>query len=121
MKDLLLGFVANRARVVEDQSGFLHRGYLTVSLGEECADNFFRIMHSHLAAEDFQVERFLRFSRHHDSSITHAAPAFVVGPATLPAPSCVRAVVFSTIESVRKPCLVSHSPLQSTVNQFVSS
>src|SRR5262245_54439780 len=60
MKDLLLGFVSDRTRVVKDQVSRLYCVHLSVALLHERADDFFGIMHIHLAAKGFQVKRFLR-------------------------------------------------------------
>ena len=56
VKDLLLGFVTNRAGIVEDQVGFLHGLYLAIAFGDERADDLFRVMHVHLAAEGLEVK-----------------------------------------------------------------
>jgi len=64
MEDLLLGFVADGAGVVEDEAGFLLSLDLAVALGQERADDLFRVMDVHLAAKGLNVERFLRALSH---------------------------------------------------------
>ena len=64
VKDLLLRLVADGAGVVEDQVRFLHGLYLAIALGNERADDFFGVMHVHLAAEGFQVELLVSTVRH---------------------------------------------------------
>ena len=56
MENLLLGFVANRAGVVEDEVRLIHGLNLAVAFRHERADDFFRVMHVHLAAEGFEVK-----------------------------------------------------------------
>ena len=64
MENFLLGFVADGAGVVEDQAGIFDSRDLTVALGNERADNFFGVVHVHLAAESFEVESLLGLGRH---------------------------------------------------------
>ena len=59
VEDLLLGLVADGAGVVQDQIGLLDGLHPAVALGNERADHLFGVVHVHLAAEGFQVERFL--------------------------------------------------------------
>ena len=65
VEDFLLGFVADGAGVVEDQAGLGFVGHLGVALLLQRADDFFRVMGVHLAAEGFDVE-----SLAHGSSIS---------------------------------------------------
>ena len=51
VKDLLLGFVADRTGVVEDQAGIFFGLDLPVALMLQCANDLFRVMGIHLAAE----------------------------------------------------------------------
>ena len=60
VEHLLLGFVANAARVVEHQVGVFGRFHLGVAAGHERADDLFGIVHVHLAAEGFEIEGFPR-------------------------------------------------------------
>src|SRR5207247_4178087 len=60
VKDFLLGFVANRAGVVENQAGFFYGWNLAVSLRDEGADHLLGVVGVRRAAERFQVTRFLR-------------------------------------------------------------
>ena len=60
MEDLLLGFIADRAGVVEDEVGLLFALHLRVALRDERADDFFRVVEVHLAAEGLDVKRLLR-------------------------------------------------------------
>ncbi len=62
VKNLLLRFIANGTGIVENQTGVFFRLHLRVPLGPEGADDLFRIVHVHLAAERFEVKR-LRRSR----------------------------------------------------------
>ncbi len=64
MKDLLLGFVADRAGVVEDQAGVCSRSRPGGSPGDERAHDFFGVMDIHLAAEGLDVKSFLLFAGH---------------------------------------------------------
>src|SRR6476646_7732712 len=88
MKDLLFGLVANRTGVIENQSGLFDRGHLAVSLGQKRTDDLFRVVHIHLATEDFQIERFLSLSRHGDSSIAPCGCDSPSGFAPEPGGSC---------------------------------
>src|SRR5215467_4229814 len=56
MKNLLFGFVANGAGVVEDQVGLFHGFNLTVTLADESADHLFRIVYVHLTPEGLDVK-----------------------------------------------------------------
>src|SRR5579864_1412881 len=56
MKNLLLGFIAYGAGIVEHQTGFFDGGDLAVSLGDERAHNLLGVMRVHLATEGFQIE-----------------------------------------------------------------
>ena len=58
VEDLLLGFVADGAGVVEDQAGFFFGLDPAVALLLQCANDLFRVMGIHLAAEGFKVEGF---------------------------------------------------------------
>ena len=62
VEDLLLGFVADGAGVVEDQAGLFFGFDLPVSLMQQCANDLFGVMGIHLAAESLKVEGF--FGRH---------------------------------------------------------
>ena len=69
VEDLLLGFVANGAGVVENQPGFFDGGDLAIALGQQCTDDFLGVVHVHLAAKDFEIKGSLSFSPHRNSSI----------------------------------------------------
>ncbi len=56
MKNFLFGFVANAAGVVEDQVGLFEIRHLGVAIGNQSADDFFRIVRVHLAAEGLDVK-----------------------------------------------------------------
>ena len=56
VEDLLLGLVTDGAGVVEDEAGVGLVLDLGVALGLEGADDFFRVVRVHLAAEGFDVE-----------------------------------------------------------------
>src|SRR5262249_37132974 len=64
MENFLLSFVPDRTGVVKDQIGRLDGVHLSVALLHECADDFFGVMHVHLATKGFQVKRFLRGGHH---------------------------------------------------------
>jgi hypothetical protein len=64
VEDFLLRFVTDGAGVVEDKIGFFNGFHLTVSLGNKCADNFFRVVDIHLTAEGFEVEGLAGDGRH---------------------------------------------------------
>ncbi len=68
VEDLLFGFVADRASVVEDQVGGNFRIHLLVALMAKSADDFFRVMDIHLATESFKIERFS--GRHGETEYT---------------------------------------------------
>ena len=64
VENLLLRFIADGAGVVENQVGLLDRVYLLIAFVDQRADDFFRVMDVHLAAEGFQVEGFVRGGGH---------------------------------------------------------
>jgi len=64
MKHLLLGLVADRAGVVEDQVGLLDGLDLAIALLDERADDFLGVVDIHLASEGFEVKGLLRVPRH---------------------------------------------------------
>src|SRR5208283_3209967 len=68
MEDLLLCFIADRASVVEDEVGLLLALHLRVSLRDERADDFFRVVEVHLAAEGLDVKRLLLGTHRHPRS-----------------------------------------------------
>ena len=68
VKDLLFGFIADGAGVVEDQVGGDLGIYLLVALMAQRADDFLRVMHIHLATESFEIKRFFR--RHIETEYT---------------------------------------------------
>ena len=72
VEDLLLGFVADGAGVVEDQPSLFDGLDLLVALGNECPNDLFRVMGVHLAAEGFEVKRLLGLGGHTEVSITQA-------------------------------------------------
>jgi hypothetical protein len=76
MVDLLLGLVANTARVVKDMGCFVGRIHLTKALLEHGADDLFRIVGIHLATERFEIKSFF-----HYASILR--PAAATGPAAM--------------------------------------
>src|SRR5579884_797674 len=55
-KHLLLGFVADAARIVEDQVSLFGRIYLPVAFRHQRADYLLGVVHIHLAAEGLDVE-----------------------------------------------------------------
>src|SRR5215831_6970070 len=57
MEDFLLGFIADAARVIDNQLGLLGRFHLRVALAEKCPDHLFGVMNIHLTSEGFDVER----------------------------------------------------------------
>ena len=59
MKDFLLRLVADGAGVVENQVGLLDRFHLAVAFVHQRANDFFRVVDVHLAAEGFEVEGFV--------------------------------------------------------------
>jgi hypothetical protein len=59
VEDLLFGFVADGAGVVEDQAGVFFRLHLPVALVAKSANDLLRVMGIHLAAEGLKVEGFL--------------------------------------------------------------
>jgi hypothetical protein len=64
MKNLLLRLIANGASVVQNQPSLFDGRYLAVALGHERANDFFGVMHIHLAAKGFQVKRLLSVGAH---------------------------------------------------------
>ena len=58
VEDLLLGFVADGAGVVEDQAGVVFDLDLAVALLLQCANDLFGVMGIHLAAEGLEIEGF---------------------------------------------------------------
>ncbi len=56
VKNLLLGFVADTAGVVEDQLRLFGRFHLLVALMEQRPDDLLRIVRVHLAPEGLDVE-----------------------------------------------------------------
>ena len=58
VENLLLGFITDRAGVIENVIGLFGGLDLGVALVEERADHLFGIVRVHLAAEGFDVERF---------------------------------------------------------------
>src|SRR5262249_11650924 len=56
MKDFLLGLVANRAGVVEDQVGLFYSFNLPVALADESTYYLFRIVYVHLTPERLDVK-----------------------------------------------------------------
>ena len=57
VEDFLLGLISDRAGVIEDQIRGFDRFYLAITLLLQRADDLLRVMHVHLAAEGFEVER----------------------------------------------------------------
>ena len=64
MENFLLRFVADGAGVVEDQVSLLHRLYLAIPFVHQRANDFFGVVHVHLAAEGFHIESLLRSRGH---------------------------------------------------------
>ncbi len=76
MEHLLLGFVANAAGVVEHQLGLLHLLHLRITLCEQSADDFFRVVSVHLTAERLNIEGLHgNYRRVADPKLTRAAGA----------------------------------------------
>jgi hypothetical protein len=65
VEDLLLGLVADRAGVVNDQVGVLFALHLRVALRDERAHDLFGVVEIHLAAEGLDVKRLLRRTHNH--------------------------------------------------------
>ncbi len=65
MEDLLLGLVADRAGVVDDEVGILFALHLRVAFGDERAHDLFGVVEIHLAAEGLDVKRLLRRTHNH--------------------------------------------------------
>ena len=59
VKNLLFRLVADGTGVIEDQAGILFRLDLPVTFVLQCADDLFRVMGIHLAAEGLQIKGFL--------------------------------------------------------------
>ncbi len=58
VEDLLLGLVADGTGVVENQPGLCFGVHLAVALTLKRANDFFRVMGVHLAAEGLKIEGF---------------------------------------------------------------
>src|SRR5262249_49084513 len=58
VEDLLLGLIADRAGVIEDEVGVFLARDLPVALGDERAHDLFRVVEVHLATEGLDVESF---------------------------------------------------------------
>ena len=56
VKDLLFGFVADGAGIVEDQPGIGFILHLGIALLFQSTNDLFRVMGVHLAAERFDIE-----------------------------------------------------------------
>src|ERR1700736_6643205 len=56
VKHLLLGLVPNAAGVVKNQIGLFRRTDLIVAFRNQRADNFFRIVHIHLAPKGLDIK-----------------------------------------------------------------
>ncbi len=69
-ENFLLRFIADAARVVQDQIGGARIVHLAVALGDERPGDFLGVVDIHLAPEGFQKERFV--GPRHPSIITHA-------------------------------------------------
>jgi len=78
VENFLFGLVPDGAGVVENQVGLLDRLHLLIAFVQQRADDFFGVMHVHLAAEGFQVKGLLRGGGH-IASISDAR----VGPTLL--------------------------------------
>ena len=68
VEDLLFGFIADGAGVVEDQVGGDLGIHLLVALMAKSADDFLGVMHIHLATESLKIKRFFR--RHGETEYT---------------------------------------------------
>jgi hypothetical protein len=62
VKNLLLRLVANRTGVEQNQRSRIGVIDLLVAALHQCADDLFRVMHIHLAAKRFEIERLHLFS-----------------------------------------------------------
>ncbi len=80
MKDLLLGLIADRAGVVEDEVGIFLALHLLVAFRDERAHDLFRVVKVHLAAKGLDVKSFLLSAHTIPKNISIAR----VGRATLP-------------------------------------
>jgi hypothetical protein len=65
MEDFLLGFVADRAGVVNDEVGVLFALHLRITFGDERSHDLFGVVEVHLAAEGFDVKRLLLRTHNH--------------------------------------------------------
>ena len=65
MEDLLLGLIADRAGVVDDEVGVLFALHLRVALGDERPHDLLGVVEVHLAAEGLDVERLLLGTHNH--------------------------------------------------------
>ncbi len=74
VEDLLFRFVADGAGVVEDQVGVGLDLNLAVALLLQCANDLFRVMGIHLAAEGFKVEGFFGCHGNSKYSVKRIAP-----------------------------------------------
>ena len=54
----MFGFVPNGAGVIENEVGLVDGFHLAIAFVDERANDLFRVMHIHLAAEGFEVEGF---------------------------------------------------------------
>ena len=59
MEDLLLGLIADRAGVIEDEVGIFFALDLAIALRDERAHDLFRVVEIHLAAKGLDVKRLL--------------------------------------------------------------
>jgi len=64
MEHFLLRLIPDGAGVVQNQVGLLDRLHLAIAFMHQGADDFFRVMHVHLAAEGFEVEGLVWGSGH---------------------------------------------------------
>src|SRR5579872_1100647 len=69
MEDLLLGLVADRTGVVENQIRLVNGLDLLVAFLDERADDLFRVVDIHLTAKSLKIKGLLRNPRH-EASIT---------------------------------------------------
>ena len=65
VEDLLLGLIANRAGVVEDEVGIFFALHLLVAFGDERPHDLFRVVEIHLAPEGLNVKGFLLRAHNH--------------------------------------------------------
>src|SRR5580704_6403759 len=64
MEHFLLRLIPDRARVVKNQVSLFNGLHLPVAFMHQGANDFFRVMHVHLAAEGFEVEGLVWGSGH---------------------------------------------------------